>query len=83
MKLPADQQKALLDEAAKAEAAGWSVVTQVAKDTTDELRKRGMTVSEPNEKLAAELATLGRTMTDDWLKTAGPDGKAVIDAFRK
>jgi len=82
-KLPADQQKALLDEAAKAEAAGWSVVTQVAKDTTDELRKRGMTVSEPNEKLAAELATLGRTMTDDWLKTAGPDGKAVIDAFRK
>jgi TRAP-type C4-dicarboxylate transport system substrate-binding protein len=82
-KLPPDQQKAVLEEAAKAEAAGWAAVAQVTKDTTDELRKHGMTVADPNEKFAAELEGLGKTMTEEWVKTAGPDGKALIDAFRR
>ncbi len=33
--------------------------------------------------LKRELRTIGERMTADWLATAGPEGKAVIDAFRK
>jgi hypothetical protein len=29
------------------------------------------------------LADIGETMTAEWLKTAGADGQAVIDAYRK
>ena len=32
--------------------------------------------------LKADLARMGVTMTEDGLKAAGPDGKAVIDAYR-
>jgi TRAP-type transport system periplasmic protein len=26
---------------------------------------------------------VGQTMTKEWLDNAGPDGKAVLDAYRK
>ena len=29
------------------------------------------------------LAELGKTMTDEWTKLAGADGKAILDAYNK
>ncbi len=29
------------------------------------------------------MQKLGQTMVDDWAKSAGPDGKAILDAYRK
>ncbi|MDO5529977.1 MAG: C4-dicarboxylate ABC transporter substrate-binding protein, partial [Paracoccus sp. (in: a-proteobacteria)] len=47
-----------------------------------ELRDGGMSVSEPSEALSARLHEIGETMTDEWLETAGDEGRAVIDAYR-
>ncbi len=35
------------------------------------------------ESLKKELKPIGDTMTADWLKLAGADGKAIIDAYHK
>jgi hypothetical protein len=40
-----------------------------------------MTVAPAGEKLVGELQTIGGTMTADWLKEAGAEGQAIVDAF--
>ncbi|WP_249138879.1 TRAP transporter substrate-binding protein [Actibacterium sp. MT2.3-13A] len=79
--LPADQQAAVRDAAAKAEARGWemSAAETAAKIAT--LKEKGMTVSAPSDTLKAELAEIGKTMTAEWLASAGDEGAALIDAY--
>ncbi len=36
-----------------------------------------------NESIKKELASIGDAMTADWIKSAGAEGQAVIDAYRK
>jgi TRAP-type transport system periplasmic protein len=40
-------------------------------------------VSPPSESLRKELQTIGATMTEEWLKSSGADGQAIINAYRK
>jgi TRAP-type C4-dicarboxylate transport system substrate-binding protein len=47
------------------------------------LRANKMTVYEPNPAFKAELTKMGETMLGEWLAKAGPDGQAIIGAFRK
>ena len=42
-----------------------------------------MTVAEPSDALKKEFANIGNTMTEEWVKAAGADGKAIVDAYRK
>jgi hypothetical protein len=42
-----------------------------------------MNVQPPSAQLKADFQKVGDTMTQEWLKTAGPDGKAIVDAYRK
>jgi hypothetical protein len=42
-----------------------------------------MTVEPPSPQLKADFKKIGDTMTTEWLKSAGSDGKAIIDAFHK
>jgi TRAP-type C4-dicarboxylate transport system substrate-binding protein len=76
-------QKALLDAAAAAETRGWKVSEEKNKWYLEQLAKNGMHVSAPSPQLDADFKKVGRTMADEWLKTAGPDGKAILDAYRK
>ncbi|QQS11859.1 MAG: TRAP transporter substrate-binding protein [Rhodospirillales bacterium] len=82
-KLDEATRKALLAEAAKAEATGWSEAERLAKGFLDTLAKNGMKVQPPSAKLAAEYKKLGETLTNEWLEKAGADGKAVVEAYRK
>ena len=41
-----------------------------------------MTVGPANDGLVGELRGVGETMTDEWLKAAGADGQAIVDAFK-
>jgi TRAP-type C4-dicarboxylate transport system substrate-binding protein len=49
----------------------------------EQLRKNGMAVHKPSAQLAAGLKKVGDEMLQDWLKKAGPDGQAVVDAYRR
>ncbi|HRK24872.1 MAG TPA: TRAP transporter substrate-binding protein [Beijerinckiaceae bacterium] len=81
--LPKDQQDAVMKAARDAEARGWTTVAEKAGWYINELKAKGMKVQPPGDKLAADLKKLGETLTADWLKKAGAEGQAVVDAFRK
>jgi TRAP-type C4-dicarboxylate transport system substrate-binding protein len=81
--LPKDQQDAILKAAAAAEERGWKLGPEKAEWYVKELKAKGMKVEPPGPELKAGLKKIGEQLTDDWLKKAGPDGKAVVDAYKK
>ena len=76
-------QDALLNAAAAAEKLGWATSEQKDAEYLKELVARGMKVDLTSNALKAELKVLGERMTVEWLATAGPEGKATIDAYRR
>jgi TRAP-type C4-dicarboxylate transport system substrate-binding protein len=47
------------------------------------LKANGMTISPPSAQLKADMEKVGETMVKEWLAKAGPEGQAMLDAFRK
>lgn len=82
-KLDAATKKALLDAAAQAEARGRKMSQEEADSSKAALQANGMKVAPPSPALAAGFKKIGETLTDDWLKKAGADGKAVVDSYKK
>ena len=76
-------QDALLKAGADAEARGWASSAKVNTDTVAKLKANGMDVVTPPAALKADMAKVGDTMLKEWLDKAGPEGKALIDAYRK
>jgi TRAP-type transport system periplasmic protein len=76
-------QQALVKAAADAEARGWKVSEEKNKWYQEQLAKNGMNVAVPSAQLKGDFQKIGATMTEEWLKNAGPDGVAIVDAYRK
>jgi TRAP-type C4-dicarboxylate transport system substrate-binding protein len=76
-------QEAVLKAAADAETRGWKTSQEKTKWYLEQLAQHGMTVAPPSPALAADLKKIGETMTAEWIKQAGPDGQAIIDAYKK
>jgi TRAP-type C4-dicarboxylate transport system substrate-binding protein len=76
-------QDAVLKAAGEAETRGWKISQEKTKWYLEQLAKNGMTVAPPSPALAADLKKIGETMTSEWVKQAGPDGQAIIDAYKK
>ncbi len=76
-------QDALLKAAGEAEARGWKVSEEKTKFYLEQLTKNGMNVAAPSATLKAELKKVGDTMIGEWQKTAGAEGQAILDAYRK
>jgi TRAP-type C4-dicarboxylate transport system substrate-binding protein len=76
-------QAAVMKAAADAEARGWKTSEEKTSWYTDQLAKNGMTVAAPSAQLKSDFRKIGATMTDEWLKSAGADGQAIVDAYRK
>ncbi len=76
-------QDAVLKCAAEAETRGWKTSAEKTKWYLEQLAKNGMTVAPPNAQFKGELKKIGDTMTADWIKSAGADGQAIVDSYRK
>jgi len=76
-------QAAVMKAAADAEARGWKTSQEKTAWYLDQLAKNGMNVAQPSAQLKSDFQKIGATMTEEWLKTAGADGKAIVDAYRK
>jgi TRAP-type C4-dicarboxylate transport system substrate-binding protein len=74
---------ALLKAAAVAEERGWKVSEEKTAWYIDQLKANGMTVQPAPDALQAELLKIGERMTAEWAEKAGPDGQAILDAYRK
>ena len=81
--LPAASQECLTASAAEAEARGSAKAAELAGGFLATLAENGLTVSEPGEQLAADLAAIGDTMTEEWLAEAADAGRAIVDAYKK
>lgn len=76
-------QDAVLKAAAIAEDRGWKLAEEKAKWYLDQLSANKMKVLPPPPALKAGLEKIGEQLTADWSKKAGPEGEAVIAAYRK
>ena len=76
-------QAAVLKAGADAETRGWASSQQKNGEYIELLKKNGMNIVAPSAQLKADLKKVGETMEKEWLQTAGPEGQAVIDAYRK
>ena len=76
-------QAALLKAGADAESRGWETSKVKNTEYLDLLKKNGMTIAPPSAQLKADLTKVGDTMLKEWLEKAGPEGQAVVDAYKK
>ncbi len=83
-KLSDANKKALREAAGEAEARQWAAVDERVQSSFAELRKHKVSVAATvSPEMKASLAKAGEPMLNEWLAKAGPDGKAIIDTFRK
>ncbi len=76
-------QDAILKAAATAETRGWKAWEDKAGWYLDQLKAKGMIVQPPSPELKAGFQKIGEQLTADWLKKAGADGQAIVDAYKK
>lgn len=76
-------QEAVLKTAKAAEDRGWKLSQEKTKWYTDQLAAKGMKVLPPSPELKAGFQKIGEQLTADWLKKAGPEGQAIVEAYKK
>ena len=81
--LDAPTKAALLKAAADAEVRGLAASKKANTDSLDKLKANGMSIVAPSPQLKADMKKVGEVMLKEWLEKAGPEGKALVDAFHK
>ncbi|MCY1237276.1 hypothetical protein D9M72_499650 [compost metagenome] len=81
--LDAAGKAAVTKAAADAEARGWKVAQEKNDEYKRLLAERGMKIHKPSPKLDTDMRQVGGIMQADWLKAAGADGAAIVDAYKK
>ena len=82
-KLDEATRKIVVEEAAKAEDAGWQASQKVQSDSLVELAAKKMTVVKPSAAFMGELKTkVGGPMIDEWKKGVGADADALVRAVQ-
>ena len=81
--LDAPTKQAVLKAAADAETRGWAASKRVNTESVEKLKANGMNIMQPSAQLKADMKKVGETMLKEWLDKAGPEGKAMVDAYRK
>lgn len=80
--LDEDEQNAILEAAAEAEAKGWKLLETRSQDNFATMREHGMTVV---EEVPAEfsdfLTASAQPFIDEWLESVGDEGRAILDAY--
>lgn len=80
--LDAASQAAVTDCGAEAKERGTAKAQELTAGYLKTLAEHGMTVVEPSAQLEADLEGFGSTMTEEWIKSAGDEGKAIVDAYK-
>lgn len=81
--LDKSSQDALLKAAASAEARGLAASKRVNQEAKDKLKANGIQIMPPSPQLTADMKKVGDTMLKEWLEKAGPDGKTLLDTYRR
>lgn len=81
-RLDAATQEAVMKAAATAEERGWKRSQEVDAKSIATMKAAGMKIEEPSAQLKADLAKVGETVVTEWVSAAGPDGQALLEAYK-
>jgi TRAP-type C4-dicarboxylate transport system substrate-binding protein len=81
--LDAATRQAVAKSADEAEVRGWALAKAKNVEYLELLKKNGMNIVAPPPQLSADMKKVGDVMLKEWLEKAGPEGKELIDAFKK
>ena len=81
--LDAATRAAVLKAAADAEVRGLAASKKANTESLDKLKANGMNIVAPSAQLKADMKKVGDVMLKEWLEKAGPEGKALVDAYLK
>ena len=81
--LDAPTKAAVMKAAADAEVRGLAASKKTNTDSLEKLKANGMNIVAPSAALKADMKKVGDVMLKEWLEKAGPEGKALIDAYLK
>ncbi|KEP70525.1 TRAP transporter substrate-binding protein [Thioclava sp. BHET1] len=81
-RLSADEQKAVMEAAAKAETRGWEMSKKEAAEKTAEMKENGMKIVAPSPELEAGLKKIGAEMLTTWEAQASPEALKVLKAYQ-
>jgi TRAP-type C4-dicarboxylate transport system substrate-binding protein len=73
----------VIKAAADAETRGWEASKKANTESLDKLKAGGMQILPAPAALKTDMKKVGDTMLKEWLDKAGPEGQALVDAFRK
>ena len=77
-------EKDAITKAAKAaEERGWKMSVEEMSVKTQALKDAKIIVLPPSAELKAGLTKIGETIAAEWATAAGPDGQAMLSAYRK
>ncbi len=76
-------QDAVVAAGKAAEERGWAASKGKDLAYIKELTKNGMTTGLATDDVREGLNKIGDTMVKEWMANAGPEGIAIIDAYRK
>jgi len=76
-------QDAVIKAAADAEARGVVESRKANTESLNKLKAGGMQILPPSAAPTADMKKVGDTLLKEWLEKAGPEGKALIDAYQK
>jgi len=80
-KLSKENQNIIRGVAMMTEAAGTARSEQLSGWYINQLAANGMKVQVAEGQLRADLESIGKTMSDEWIKDAGPNGKKIVGAY--
>jgi len=81
--LDAPTKAALMKAGADAEVRGWAASRKANGDSLDKLKANRKQILRPSPQLTADMKKVGETLLKEWLEKAGPEGKQLVDAYRK
>jgi TRAP-type transport system periplasmic protein len=82
-KLKPEHQKAVLDAARRAEVRGWVMSYEANEQDKTRLVANGMEIVKPSPQFMDELREVTKVQTDEWIKAAGADAKAIITRYNE
>jgi TRAP-type C4-dicarboxylate transport system substrate-binding protein len=82
-KLDKPTQDVVMKAAADAEARGLIASKRANTESLDKLKGGGMQILPPPAQLTADMKKVGETLLKEWQEKAGPEGKSLVDAYRK
>ncbi len=75
-------QDALMEAAERAEARGWEMSRENNETSLQALQENGVTVSTPNEQVAAALQEAGNQLFEDWQSRASEQALELLETYR-